>query len=1152
VKEVLTYRASHAQQQMWFVEQLVPDEPVHNISFERRYAGRLDPATLRAAVTDLVGRHESLRTRLVVRDNTVWQVVHEPPEQPPVEFADLSGAADPAAAYRELCARVGTAVFDLGAAPLLRMVHARLGKDTDGLIVVLHHAIADAISIEIVIRDLTAAHEQRLAGRAPDWPELPVQYADFTAWQEERASDPAVRQDLDHWRAQLAGLSTMDLTHGRPRPAVLTQRGRRLDFTIEAGVVSALDEFVRTERATAFMGLLAIYAATLGRVFGSADVAVASPVAGRPLPELRDVIGMFVDQVVLRLDLSDGPTFRELVRAARRAVSDAHDHGSVTFDQIVTAVAPERVAGMTPLAQAAINLQPPVPARPPAGAMPRATDASQIDTGTVTHDLLLDLVPAPAPYTGTVRYRSDVVDDAAAELVCQVFPRLLRAALAEPDRPMWTFRGLWQEPAPPAAADADTALVHELIERQADTAPHAAAVVWANGSLDFAGLDAAANRVAHALRARGAGPEDPVLVLLPNSVELAVAVVGVLKAGCVCVPVDPAASPARIAAVIGRCGARLAVTAAVLPGAIEAVAVDAVPTPDPGRPAVPVRPDGAACLMFGSGPDGAPRVVQLTHRNLASDVSGLRTLLPAGTSHLLAHPHAAMTPLLCALAGGGALHVADEEAALPVDYLHTTPAHLTTLAAAAWPRRAVVLPDEPVEEVRLSDAIVLCGQAETGIVGHRTHRVMAPLPGVHAVVLDRWGQAAPPGCLGELSIGGPQVARGYLDAPAATAAAFGPDPFASVPGARRYRTGDLVRLLPDGRLEWPERPSDVGRPGVVEAAVLEEPATPVEEALLDDWRWLLPKREFGVTDDFFDVGGDSILAIHAVAEARRHGLTLTVRQILDLRTIRALARAVDTQTPVHRPAPLGITGATIVRLPGPVSESPAVPGVTVDGRLLTADPSQVDDWSLSRLVRQLRQDAPPDADDVPGLLVPTETMAALAGPAHEAYATTTTDLIVAATLAATGAPAVAVADTRREEPAGTGNHAVPGLVRIGPADDAADLIRAVKSAMHAPEEDDPTVPGVRVLSLPDNVSVTATGEAGARVLVTMAGARLIVTGDGGLAERVRDQVVRLVEHCVAAEPVYSAADFPDSGLDDAAVAGLLAGLDQDMDSEPAP
>lgn len=1103
MKEALTHRASHAQQQVWFVEQLVPDEPVHNLSFERRYTGLFDPATLRAAAADVISRHESLRTRLVLRDKTLWQVVHEPPDEPPLEFADLSGAADPEAAYRDLCARVGTEVFDLGRAPLLRMVHARLGNGVDavsavdGLVVVLHHAIADAMSIEIFIRDLTAAYEHRLAGRAPDWPELPVQYADFTAWQEERATDPAVRQNLDHWRTQLADLSTMDLTRGRPRSAELTQRGRRLDFTIEAEVVSALDEFVRTERATAFMGLLAIYAATLGRVFGDVDVTMASPVAGRPLPELRDVIGMFVDQVVLRLDLSGGPTLRELVRAARRAVSDAHDHGSVTFDQIVTALAPERVAGMTPLAQAAINLQPPALPRPPAGAGPRATTAALIDTGTVTHDLLLDLVPAPAPFTGTVRYRSGVVDDAAAELVCAVFPRLLGAALAEPDRPLWTFQGLWPEPAPPVATDV-TVPAHELVESQVDRTLHAPAI----GSLDFAALDAAANRVAHDLRARGVGAEEPVLVLVPGSAEPAVAILGVLKAGGVCVPVDPAASPMRIAAVVGRCGARLALTlpdATVgLPGVIETVAV-AAGTSDPGRLELPVRPDGTACLMFGTGPDGAPRVVQLTHRNLAADVRGV---LRAGTNHRLPAPHATVTPLLGALAGGGAADI-----------------------------------DTPSD-----DAVVWYGPAETGIVGTGRHGVITPLPGVHAVIVDRWGQPVPPGCRGELSIGGPQVAVGYLDAPGATAGAFEPDPF--VAGARRYRTGDQARRLPDGRLKLCERPGSVESQDVVEPAVREEPGTPVEEALLESWRWLLPKAELGVTDDFFDIGGDSILAIHAVAEARRQGLAVTVRQILVLRTIRALAGELDT--PPQRSAPLGVTGPTVVRLPAPVTET--TPGVTVEGRLLTADPSEVDDWSLGRLVRRLVADLPAVVeDDVLGLPVPAVTMAALAGPAHEAYATTTLDLVVAATLAATGAPAVAVADTRREEP--SGGHAVPGLVRVDPVADVAELIGAVKTALHTPADDDTAAPGVRVLSLPDNVSVTEVGDAGPRVLVTLAGTRLIVTGDG-LAELVLTHLVRLVEHCAATEPVYSAADFPDAGLDDVAMAGLLAGLDLDTEAAP--
>jgi non-ribosomal peptide synthetase component F len=1134
VTEVLTVRASHAQQQMWFVEQMVPGEPVHNISFERRYAGLLDPATLAAAVADVIVRHESLRTRFVARDNTLWQVVEEPPEKPPVEFTDLSGADDPRAAFAELCARVGTEVFDLGRAPLVRIAHVRLGPDVDGIVVVLHHAVADAISAELLVRDLTVAYEQRLAGRAPDWPELPVQYADFTAWQEERADGPQVRADLEYWRTRLANLSTVDLGWGKPRPDRLSQHGRMREFTLDADVVSKMDGFVRTERATPFMGLLAAYAATLGRVFGSEDVAVASPVAGRPLPELKDVVGMFVDQVVLRLDLADGPTFRELLRAAREAVGEAHDHDSVTFDQIVTALAPERVAGMTPLAQAAINLQPPVPPRPPAGRMPRATDASQIETGTATHDLLLDVVTDPPPVIGSVRYRADVVDDAAAELVCEVFPRLLRAALAEPDRPLWTFQDLWRDDLPATAPPAPPEVTLPVLIASRVT-PAAPAVVSPAGTLTYGRLTAAANRVAGALRDRGVGIGDPVLVTLPPSAELVAAFLGVLTAGAVYVPVDPA----QAAAVAERCGARLALAAPDAAGLpVETLPVDVTEGPDPGRPAVPVRPDHGAFLLFTSGSAG----VMVTHRNAVAAAEALLTVFPAGSAHRA--DGSPLTALLCVLAGGGALHLDDTE----VDYLHTTPARL---AGSTTPHRALVLNEPPSSPVD-GPLIVVHGTAETGPVAVDRGGAAEPLPGVATYVLDPWGEAVPPGCRGELWIGGPQVARGYLGAAGATAAAFGPDSFSSGPGARRFRTGQQVRRLPDGTFAFPE-PTGEPATAAAEPAGPQEPTTPVEEALLDGWQWLLPNREFGVTDDFFTIGGDSILAIHAVAEARRSGLTLTVRQILDLRTIRALAAALEADSPLDRTAPLGIGGPTVVRLPAPPTSPPTLPGVTVDGTLLTADPSQVDDWSLARAVRRLCPDSSTSDGAALGVPMPVEVMAALAGPAHEAYATATVDLVAAATIAATGALAVAVADTRREEPAETGANARPGLLRVGPATDDTELIQAVKAALRAPEEDDPAAPGVRVLPLPDGASVTATGDAGARVVVTLAGARLLVTGDAeaGLAEKVRDRLTHLVEHCAAADTVYSAADFPDAGLDDATMAGLLAGI-EDLDREAAP
>jgi amino acid adenylation domain-containing protein len=999
VNTVLTHRASRAQQRLWFVEQLVPGEPVHNISFESRYADRLDAVVLRAAVADLVARHESLRTSLQVRDNELWQVVWPPPDEPPVTLVDLTGADDVERAYRELCDRVGTAVFDLGTAPLLRMAHVHLGQRSDALVIVLHHAVADAISVEILMRDLTTAYERRLAGRAPDWPEPAVQYADFTAWQDEQATQPSVRHDLDYWREQLADLSTLDLTHGEPRSNEISQRGRRLDVTIDPATATALDEFARAERATPFMGMLAAYAATLGRVFGAEDIAVSSTVTGRPLAEVQQVIGMFVDRVVLRLDLSAGPTFRELVRAARQVVAQAHDHGSVTFDQIVAAVPSERMVGVTPLAQAAINLQPPSGTRPPAGVMPPRTGGSLIDTGTVTHDLSIDLAAEPTPYTGTVRYRPDVVSDAAAERVRELFRRLLRDGLAEPDRPLWTFLVASEtEPVEPAAVT--DGLLHELISEWADRTPDAPAVVWAGGSLDFAGLDAAANRLAHTLRERGVGPEVPVLVAVPRSAELLVALLGVLKAGGVYVPVDPAAPAAYLLAVTIQCGASFVLTAAgaevALPASV-VLRVDAVPPAvDPGAPDVAVLPDNAAYLLFTSGCTGQPKGVLVTHRNAVAYVRGLATLgLPAGSSHLLAQAptfDSSMTAVLGALAGGGALHLVDEDtardlhaladflAAHPVDFMKLTPSHLSALLAggdsrALRPNAAVILSDEPIGSALvthlLADGwgiIAHYGPTETtvGVSARWLDKgdpapIGRPLPGVRAYVLDRWQRPVLPGCRGELYVGGPQVSRGYRGSAAATAGAFVPDPFTDEPGARMYRTGDLVRRLPDGSLVYCGRTDRQVKirgfriePGAVEVALLTHPdvracavvaldarlvayvvgdgldpaclrdfaagvlpahavpaqvvvlaalpmtrhgkldvaalpdpscepttapATPVERALLACWQRTMPRRTFGVTDDFFEAGGDSILAIHVVADARRHDLPLTLAQV---------------------------------------------------------------------------------------------------------------------------------------------------------------------------------------------------------------------------------------------------------------------------------
>jgi amino acid adenylation domain-containing protein len=384
-------------------------------------------------------------------------------------------------------------------------------------------------------------------------------------------------------------------------------------------------------------------------------------------------------------------------------------------------------------------------------------------------------------------------------------------------------------------------LVHELVSDWAARTPDAPAVVWAGGSLDFAGLDAAANRLARTLSERGVGPEVPVLVAVPRSAELVVALLGVLKAGGVYVPVDPGAPAACLLAIAVHCGASFALTAGAdvaLPASV-VLRVDAdPPAVDPGPPDVTVRPDNAAYLVCTSGSKG----VLVTHRNAVAYVRGLG--LPAGTSHLLAQPptvDSSMTALLGGIAGGGAVHIVDEDtardphaladflAAHPVDFMRLTPSHLSALLAggdvrALRPNDAVILGGEPIGSALVTrlladgwGVIAHYGPAETtvGVTAGRLDQgsIGRPLPGVRAYVLDRFQRPVPPGCRGELYVGGPQVSRGYRGSAAATAAAFVPDPFTDEPGARMFRTGDLVCRLPDGSLAYSGAVAD--GPGVL-------------------------------------------------------------------------------------------------------------------------------------------------------------------------------------------------------------------------------------------------------------------------------------------------------------------------------------------------
>jgi amino acid adenylation domain-containing protein len=808
----------------------------------------------------------------------------------------------------------------------------------------------------------------------------------------------------------------------------------------------------------------------------------------------------------------------------------------------------------------------------------------EFGNGTVPHDLGLE-VPDGADWR--LEHRPGVVADEAAARVAALVPRLLDAGLAAPDRPLCLVPAVRDGG---VVADGGPALdgpasVYDLVAGWAARTPDSPAVIGPGTALTYAELDARVRALASALRARGVGPEAPVLLALPRSVEHVVAMLGVLAAGGAFVPVDPDDPPAHRAAIAEQVGARVTID-------------ERTPHPDP-----PPRGDGeeepsprgggqgggaganAAYVLFTSGSTGRPKGVVVEHRSLVAYVLALLDRLrPApGAVHLLVQAptfDSCLTPIFGALCSGGTLDVVDADAARdpgllaahPADHLKITPGHLGALlaggdAARLRPRGAVVVGGEPLPRELLRQLLdagwrVLdeYGPTETtvgvlsrwqdggGAAWTATPPVGDPLPGVRVHVLDPEGMPVPPGCPGELHVAGAQVARGYAGEAARTAEAFVPDPFGP-PGSRAYRTGDLVRGLPDGTFELlgrrdrqvkvrgvrvelgaveaalerdpgvaraaatprggrlaayvvpaPGAAPDPGalrdlvarvlpaaavpatvttldalpltRHGKVDGAALpdpdgaavpgarEAPATPTEAALADIWRSVLGVADLGVTDRFFEAGGDSIRAIQVIAEARERGLALTVRHLFDQQAIRPIAALLDA-------APAA----------GPAERAP-LPAPTVEG---------------------------------------------LAGAAHRAYGTTSLELLIAAAGRALGPATVLVAAAGAD----------PVAVRLAPDGDRPEqLVRGARAALRAAD--------------------AGGAEAGLPVLGLAGGAVVVSASDRDAAALARDvagALVAIVEHCVAAEPSYTAAEFPDAGLDDAALAKLLAGLGVDPEAD---
>ncbi|WP_433511782.1 amino acid adenylation domain-containing protein [Nonomuraea sp. CA-143628] len=837
---------SAGQERLWFLHRLDPDDASYNMYIVRRLRGSLDPEALRRALTALLARHESLRTRFPEVDGRPVAVVEPAGRPADVELLDAGDEAE----ARALVAARTNAPVDLGAAPPLRITLIRLGRDDHVLCVVLHHIIADGWSITVLLDDLA-----RLYAGPGSLAPLAVQHGDVARWQREQDGSAA----LEYWRERLADPPTLALHTDRPHtpgPA----RGDFLLLDIPDDLAKALDATARRQRSTLFMVLLAAYQVLLARHTGQTDIMVGSPTAGRDRVELGPIVGYLSTTLVLRGDLSGDPTLDELLTRTRRTVLEAMAHQEVPFERLLAELDIERDITRKPMFQTMLTLH----SQTPDGERDRLADnmeMSYFDDGyrQAKFDLVVEAWQAPGRLRVAFGYDAGLFDAETVAGLAERFAVLLRG-IADPDNRHAPVSAL------PVLTTADSALIAStggdgMIEAGGDrtaepgvpemvaaaVAAHSGetAVVCGSESVTYGELAERVARLSTELAGRGAGPGDIVGLRLGRSVDAVVAMLAIWRVGAAYLPLDPACPSVRLQHMTAMSGARLTVpddltttsgTGPVVSDAQRAAddlaAAYGLTAVDDPRAQAP----GLAYVIYTSGSTGTPKGVAVEHAGLAARVRWMRheyglrpgdqvvqlaslsfdthaeELYPAlttGATVVLVPDGGATLPDL--LAERPDITVLD----LPTAYFH----HLVDLIdEIAWPAalRLVVIGGEQVHATavarwrrRFGDRVRLVntyGPTETTIVataaeltGDDPHPPIGrPIHATTVRILDPHGTPTPPGAPGELYIGGPGVARGYLGAPELTAQRFVrlPD------GCRYFRTGDRVRLRPDGLLEF--------------------------------------------------------------------------------------------------------------------------------------------------------------------------------------------------------------------------------------------------------------------------------------------------------------------------------------------------------------
>ncbi|MCP3803363.1 amino acid adenylation domain-containing protein [Allokutzneria sp. A3M-2-11 16] len=852
---------SFAQRRMWFLEKLGMDGVAYSAPEVFRISGVFDLAAFRRAFTAVCARHESLRTRFVDVGGEPVQVVSE--DAPQVVVIDAAGRSweTVQGPVEEELARP----FAVGSEALARCRVFVLGPADHVVVLNFHHSIVDGWSMGIVYRELAALYGGFVAGEPVSLLPLGFRYADYAAWEAELLQGERFARDLDFWRGALAGApQVLDMPTDFPRPARQSFLGDAVELTVDAAVVDGVREVCRDRGMTLIMVVAAAYSAVLSRYSGQDEILLGAPVAGRSRPEFRDVVGLFVNTIVLRADVSGDPSLETLLDRVRRMMLDAYRHQDVPLDRLVEELAVRRRLDRNPLFQAFVSHEEPGEEFSLPG-----TEIEGADFSGRMSKFDLDLAVSERG-DGSVHlvlgYATDLFERATATQLLDTLVLVLRQIRSSTELSVGdAVAAALPRPVREEQVSASAATLHELIERQAAATPHAEALVHNDSTLSYRELDDAANALAARLRAAGVGRDVPVGVCLTRTPRMVVAILAVLKAGGGYLPLDPEYPDERLAFMLADSGAPVMVTETVLeqrfPSFFGVVVLADQPESVEALETAPADAASLAYVLYTSGSTGRPKGVAVEHRNVVNLVEAYRQLFaPGELDRMLGATSvcfdASILELFAPLATGGTLVLVDTlfdlltPVADGVTAVQSVPSMMQELLrAGALPAsvRLLCIGGEPlpatlVERIYASSAITrminIYGPTETTVdttwaevPRGTTHPLIGrPIANARCYVLDDQGRPLPRGARGELYIGGPGVARGYLGRPDLNERMFLPDPFSQAENARMYRTGDLVREQADGQLDFLGRTDRQVKirgvrveVGEIEAAVLRQP-----------------------------------------------------------------------------------------------------------------------------------------------------------------------------------------------------------------------------------------------------------------------------------------------------------------------------------------